>query len=135
MATSPTDQNNKTVVDRLDRLKSSVRTAGGQGGPAAFRPESRLPARNPGDSDGDSDGGRQDPFEDGGDAEGEPQDPEKIQALPDASVPLGLIANLAISSSKAKAKTRGNSADAGSDGDQDDDNVVSPGVAWLLVDC
>ena len=41
MATSPSDQNNKNVLDWLDRLEDSVRTAGGSAGPSAFELGSR----------------------------------------------------------------------------------------------
>jgi hypothetical protein len=37
MATSPSDQNNKNVLAWLDRLQSSIRDAGSQKGPQAFR--------------------------------------------------------------------------------------------------
>jgi len=138
------------VLDWLDRLQASVQTTGGKGGVAAFRPESRLPPARAGagadiaaqaddDSESEQLQQRQDPFglrgddSAGGGADGDADgalDPDKIQALPDASVPLGLIASLSISNTKAKEQQqtkggKGGGHDTGSDGDFDDDNVVS----------
>jgi len=127
MATSPSDQNNRNVLAWLDRLQSSVRDAGSRGGPGAF-----LNLRSQGDDDSDVESeAHKKPFgvlpsqeedDSGGDCvDGVCADVEKL--LPDSHVPLGLIANLSLSNSKAKKK---NFAKDGllNEEDLDDDNVV-----------
>jgi hypothetical protein len=124
MATSPSDQNNRNVLAWLDRLQSSVRDAGSRGGPGVF-----LNLRNQGDDDSDVESEAhkkllpsQEEDDSGGDcADGACADVEKL--LPDSHVPLGLIANLSLSNSKAKKK---NFAKDGllNEEDLDDDNVV-----------
>jgi hypothetical protein len=117
MATSPSDQNNRNIIAWLDRLQASVRSAGDAGGERAFKLESR--SKNPDDSDQESDHGRD---EDGGDGDDDTVlDPETLQALPDSTVPLGLIANLSLSNSKAKASSH--NGDVASTDTLDDDNV------------
>lgn len=101
MATSPEDASNSSVVAWLDRLQHSVKTSGGTAGDAAFT----SPRDNPNNErDCDSEDA---PLPDEGDGdEGEWGEegagPDKLQSLPDDAVPLGLIANLALSNSKSK---------------------------------
>jgi hypothetical protein len=156
----------------------TVRGVGGVGGPAAFTMP-RATATGAGDGE-DSDGEEnarlgidsRNPFglgggedeglgalnraacggEAGGDDADAGPDPEGLQTLPDASVPLGLIANLSLSNTMAKNKSggvgrRGHGGGAGrvegevaSDADADDDNVVRlvifpplVSLAWLGV--
>ena len=108
MATSPSDQNNRNVIAWLDRLEESVQAAGRSGGVEAFKMESRQRA-SPGDAE-DSDDDAGDGTERGS-AQGDDEDDEqaKLQALPDATVPLGLLAHLSLDNPKArKGKKRGN---------------------------
>ena len=116
MATSPSDQNNRDIIAWLDRLQASVRSAGAAAGERAFKLESRT--KNADDSDPES---GEDDIE-----VVEPDDPlpdpETMQSLPDAAVPLGLIADLSLSNSKAK--TSSHNGDVASTGTLDDDNVV-----------
>jgi hypothetical protein len=120
MATSPSDQNNSNIIAWLDRLNSSVRTAGGHGGPKAFSLEPR-PKAEQADSDNDSDhrAGDNDDVDDGADTRCEGREGEDLTGLPDAAVPLGLIANLSLSNSKGRVKKGSLDAD-----EVDDDNVV-----------
>ncbi|KAF8907042.1 hypothetical protein CPB84DRAFT_1878586 [Gymnopilus junonius] len=129
MATSPSDQNNKNVLAWLDRLQSSVRDAGRQGGPQAFL-EVRGLDRLEEDSDGDSEHRRTQKQTgkkeegDNEDSEDASEDTEKLQSsLPEAHVPIGLIADLSLSSSKGKRKkNRAKDIDLNED-DLNDDNV------------
>ena len=109
MATSPSDQNNRNVIAWLDRLEESVQAAGRSGGVEAFKIESRQRA-SPGDGEeSDDDGG--DGTERGSQQGDEDEDDvqAKLQALPDATVPLGLLAHLSLDNPKArKGKRRGN---------------------------
>ncbi|KAF9443388.1 hypothetical protein P691DRAFT_679620 [Macrolepiota fuliginosa MF-IS2] len=105
MATSPSDQDNHNVLAWLERLQSSVRDAGNTAGPNIF-----MELRN--GEDAESDGESETPaIELFGPEDEDPEhestssEAEKIQAsLPDAHVPLGLIANLSINSNKVKGK-------------------------------
>lgn len=125
MATSPSDQNNRNVLAWLDRLQSSVRDAGNAAGPNVF---TELRNKEEAESDGDSETpaielvASEDEDPEGGSTSG---DAEKIQAsLPDAHVPLGLIANLSINSSKVKGK-KDRARDVNvTEEDLNDDNVV-----------
>jgi hypothetical protein len=136
MATSPSDQNNRNIVAWLDRLQSSLKPAQGKGGLSAFKVDPGPPRgdthidddsdeasdHNPGASDDTKDF-----LDGGGDANGSPEDPAKLQSLPDAAVPLGLIANLSLSNSKAKnggkSKPRQEGADPANPDNEDDDDV------------
>jgi hypothetical protein len=119
MATSPSDQNNSNIIAWLDRLNSSVRTAGGHGGPKAFSLEPR-PKAEQADSDNDSDhrAGDNDDVDDGADTRCEGREGEDLTGLPDAAVPLGLIANLSLSNSKGRVKKGSLDVD-----EVDDDNI------------
>lgn len=120
MATSPSDQENSNVLGWLDRLQSSVQDAGNTGGPSVF---TELRNKEKVESDGDSDGPTIEFVSpEGEDCDDASSEAEKIQAsLPDAHVPLGLIANLSIHSGKAKGKKDGGNI---TDEDLNDDNVV-----------
>jgi hypothetical protein len=129
MATSPSDQNNRNVLGWLDQLQASVRDAGQKAGPKAFLDFRNLDATEE-DSDAESDSKRTQvegpAMGDGGRnstaTKGEEQDEEdKLQSsLPDAHVPLGLIADLSLSNSKANRKKEAKLHED----DLDDDNVV-----------
>lgn len=119
MATSPSDQNNRDIIAWLDKLQASVRSAGLAGGDRAFKLESRT--KNAEDSDPESGDGREDDIEIIEPEDALP-DPETMQSLPDAAVPLGLIADLSLSNNKAKAGSH--NGDVASTGTLDDDNVV-----------
>lgn len=118
MATSPSDQNNSNIIAWLDRLNSSVRTAGGHGGPKAFSLEARGKAEQA-DSDNEESDHRAGDNKDDPDDDGEEEESDDLRGLPDTAVPLGLIANLSLSNSKGRVKgNRGLEVD-----DADDDNV------------
>ncbi|CCL98870.1 uncharacterized protein FIBRA_00877 [Fibroporia radiculosa] len=123
MATSPSDRNNRDVIAWLDRLQASmevsVQSAGASGGAEAFKIESR--GQNDmvdDDSDGEVEG---DELDTGGDGEdsGLPRD-DKLPAFPDTSVPLGLLASLALENPKKSKKANKNKPGAG---DSDDEEV------------
>ncbi|KAF7798317.1 hypothetical protein EIP86_009538 [Pleurotus ostreatoroseus] len=135
MATSPSDQNNRNVLAWLDRLEASVRTAGRSGGANAFSLDSRVRAEGEEESEQESEA-----EEGGGDTErgsvgtdGTAKE-EGEHLLPDAAVPLGLIAKLALDNKKKST------AQSSKDGDEtDDDNVgvanetyFMPGPAYDL---
>lgn len=141
MATSPSDATNRNILAWLDRLQASVR-AGSPGDATAANfassasaslADAKTPtfnstsfsstnpnfASNPAFEESDED-------EVGNEGEGEEEDNgdgESSTALPDASVPLGLIANLSLSNSykrrTGEAPTREDELD-----ELDDDNVV-----------
>ncbi|KAI0795864.1 hypothetical protein C8Q75DRAFT_744153 [Abortiporus biennis] len=135
MATSPSDQNNRNVLAWLDRLQSSVQSAGTPGGAKAFGLESRqqgVQEESEDDSEDDPTTGRTVVPRDVEDLQAED---EKLHSLPDAAVPLGLIANLALSNTNSKkAASRDGEAEV-----EDDDNVgvanetyFMPGPAYDL---
>ncbi|KAG6809261.1 hypothetical protein H0H92_000968 [Tricholoma furcatifolium] len=135
MATSPSDQNNKSILDWLDRLQSSVHSAGAKGGPNAFKELRGSKADNddsdteeaqgqrfgvvapPDDDDSQTVGG-----EDGATAN------DKLSSLPDSDTPLGLIANLSLSNNKSKSKKDAKEIVAAEE-NLDDDDVVCPHAA------
>lgn len=144
MATSPTDHNNSNILAWLDRLQASVRSAGAQGGPRAFK----LDARGTENANDDSDQEESDPVnsrlthaqryglvpvdaDDEGNADvgadGEDgEDADKLQSsLPDSHVPLGLIANLSLSNNaKVRSTKKEGKEETLGDENLDDDNVV-----------
>ncbi|KIK64122.1 hypothetical protein GYMLUDRAFT_40371 [Collybiopsis luxurians FD-317 M1] len=158
MATSPSDSGNRNVLAWLDKLQSSVQNAGGTGGPGAFTLDGRANANGAGDEDDDSDGeghggrrlthaqrfglvpvdsvGDDGEQEQGGENGGERSnsagagDDDALQStLPDSHVPLGLIANLALSNNKKTRVSRKQKEDGKDvvdpleEDDLDDDNV------------
>jgi hypothetical protein len=128
MATSPSDHNNPNIITWLDRLQQSVRAAGPKAGPTAFKLDSR-----PENIDSDNDSDSHDRVHPAAAADA-PADSDDLQAaqedaqnLPDAAVPLGLIANLSLSSNKKHSPKRQKKdpvEDAVSSDNLDDDNVV-----------
>lgn len=128
MATSPSDQNNGNVLAWLDRLQSTVQNAGKKAGPQAFL-DPQNDHMNDQDSDDEEEAKRaklgHDDAGDAADGQDGSSENEKIQsALPDAHVPLGLIADLSLSNNRKSKKDK-----AGANDDDNDDNVVSD--AWL----
>jgi hypothetical protein len=117
MATSPSDQNNRNIIAWLDRLQASVRAGGVGPSEPAFKLDSRAKAED--ESEPES-AGEED--YDACDFDDAARDPESMQSLPDAAVPLGLIANLSLSNTKAKAGSH--NGDVASTDTLDDDNVV-----------
>lgn len=134
MATSPSDQNNRNILAWLDRLQSSVRNAGGTGGPGAFKLDTRAKPDGANDDDSDDESethkhfgsGHADLQDPSGDDDGTVQDPDKSQSLPESHVPLGLIANLSLSNSKKHSSKRDANKELDPVGEEnlDDDNVV-----------
>ncbi|KAH7906942.1 fungal-specific transcription factor domain-containing protein [Hygrophoropsis aurantiaca] len=136
MATSPSDKDNINVVDWLDRLQAgntqpeAVNTLK-ELRSAAFALDSRGDKMDVGDSD---DGGE----DDGGEGDIEEEEPEDIpSALPDAAVPIGLLANLSLvqekanEKGKAKAKAKGKQPATGAAVD-DDDNIGVANKEYFL---
>jgi hypothetical protein len=125
-ATSPSDSDNMNVVDWLDRLQASLKQPGMA---SPTDPNFLRNLRNPSAVTVDD-------FEDDDpDAEEGPvkeEDVEKVRSsLPDAAVPIGLLAKLSLDKDKDKGKGRGcqggNTGIGGSNSkpEDDDDNVVS----------
>jgi hypothetical protein len=133
MATSPSDQSNNDVLAWLDRLQSSVREPGPSKITQAFL-EPRNSAAD--DSDADSDGKRtlsqsdinmrQQSSGTGNDDQLADSDGETVQsALPDSTVPLGLIANLSLSNKKKVGKKKESGKEAADllEAELNDDNI------------
>ena len=132
MATSPSDQNNKNVLAWLDRLQSSIRDAGSKTGPQAFR-DLRDFENIEDDSEGESDGRTQAQIyataakDDGDDDNAD----ESLGALPEAHVPIGLLADLSLSNSNAnRKKDKPNKEGAALEEEDLNDNNV---VRWSLL--
>lgn len=117
MATSPSDQNNRNIIAWLDRLQASVRA----GGVGPSEPAFKLDSRAKTEEESDAESTVEDDY-DAGDFDDVSRDAEILQTLPDVAVPLGLIANLALSNTKAKAGST--NGDIASTDTLDDDNVV-----------
>ncbi|PCH34825.1 hypothetical protein WOLCODRAFT_78982 [Wolfiporia cocos MD-104 SS10] len=140
-ATSPSDQNNRNVIAWLDRLEASVAAAGRGGGEHAFSFEPRGGAGDDeDDSDEDADaeagGARTERGSNGGGDDSGKDGDEKLQALPDATVPLGLLASLSLDNPKRRPRKK-NAGRAGADSDDDDVGVANetyfmPGPAFDL---
>lgn len=140
MATSPSDSNNGNVLAWLDRLQSSVRDAGKQVGPRAFsNPRDRTDEESDADSESKRThtrgllGGLKEEVDESG-LDNAAQDSEKLQSsLPESHVPLGLIADLSLSSNKSKRK-KDQGKESALNEDLNDDNVVrvlNRGVVFL----
>ncbi|KIP02098.1 hypothetical protein PHLGIDRAFT_26729 [Phlebiopsis gigantea 11061_1 CR5-6] len=133
MATSPSDQNNQNVLNWLDRLEDSVRTAGGSGGPGVFSLGSRGDAHGSADEDDEDDDTAaeerdDEPTERGSVGTVKVDEDETNQSLPDSAVPLGLIAELALTSTnKRGAKAKKAAAKDEEDADDDDVGVANDG--------
>ncbi|KAJ7086357.1 hypothetical protein B0H15DRAFT_346044 [Mycena belliarum] len=141
MATSPSDATNSNILAWLDRLQASVRagsvpTAGGPSGigtsasPPTFSAAS-FKSTNPNfasnsafDDSSDEDKGEG--------ASGESDGDEPCGgAFPDASVPLGLIANLSLSNSRKKERRTGENGAQDELEELDDDNVGVANAAYF----
>lgn len=121
MATPTGDQNKSNVIAWLDRLQASVSTAGGSAGASAFVLESRSPQSTEEDSESDNEEQNEEPTERGSITETvKAEEDEKHGFLPDVEVPLGLIADLALSGNRRRKKKSPKEEE-----DTDDDNVVS----------
>ena len=123
MATSPSDQNKRNVLSWLDRLQSSVRDAGSSAGPDIF---TELRNREEVESDCASDTPNIEFADEELEGDGDNSEIEKLQnTLPDAHVPLGLIAKLSIDNNHVKGKRdRTRDVNITDDEDLNDDNVV-----------
>ncbi|KIJ62383.1 hypothetical protein HYDPIDRAFT_30354 [Hydnomerulius pinastri MD-312] len=120
LAISPSDKDNIKIVDWMDRLQTST-----PGQTSAARMEMLRELREP------SAGNAMDDSDDGDDAEEETTEEEEAEkvrsALPDAAVPIGLLANLSLDKDQDKGKGRSRQG-AGAKGttvhpEDDDDNV------------
>lgn len=141
MATSPSDQNNKNVLAWLDRLQSSIRDAGSKSGPQAFRHLRDFEIIDD-DSEGESDSRTQaqiyanaatDEIED--DNIDDSLNAEAKSSLPEAHVPIGLLADLSLSNSNAnrkKDKPSKEGAAALEEEDLNDNNVVRRSLIRLF---
>ncbi|KAH7879353.1 fungal-specific transcription factor domain-containing protein [Lentinula edodes] len=163
MATSPSDSSNNNVLAWLDRLRTSVQDAGGKAGPGAFTDvrfsgnDGVVDDEDDEDDEGeehDRSGGRRlthaqriglVPVHEGNDCEvgegngnqgdGGGDDDALQSSLPDSHVPLGLIANLSLSSNK-KSKSKKHRMEAKlTDLDEenlDDDNVGVANATYFM---
>ena len=126
MATSPSDQNNHNVLAWLDRLQSSIPEASNAGTPNIF---TELRSKEEAESDGDSETPNVElvaPEDEEQEGDANSSEAEKIQSsLPDAHVPLGLIAKLSIDNNNVKGKKERAHDVNITDEDLNDDNVVS----------
>ncbi|KAI0773153.1 fungal-specific transcription factor domain-containing protein [Trametes elegans] len=134
MATSPTDQNNQNVIAFLDRLQASVQSAGSNAGLNAFRMDARAD-RNSDDSDEDTqhEPGAHEPTERGSPQADEDDEPlrdaeDQPQALPDQTVPIGLLAKLALDNNKKKPRR---SSAKPKDNESSDDDVGVANVGFF----
>jgi hypothetical protein len=126
-STSPSDENNESVVDWLEKLTASfssdVKTAGGTMKSQSFTFAS-PPKGPPSDTDSEGDGvttvlgeGIQDDLNSDDEGDSDSATASKAAgALPDVAVPIGLIANLSLSSGRSSTKKHYN----------DDEDLVSP---------
>ncbi|EMD31564.1 hypothetical protein CERSUDRAFT_119609 [Gelatoporia subvermispora B] len=132
-ATSPTDVNNRDVIAWLDRLQASVQGAGMSGGPSAFHLSSRVRTAidlEESDEEEDYDSqavpGTSAAAEDGTGEAGSPEvGGEQPYSMPDPAVPLGLLADLALtnSNSKPSKKNKKPQVIAGEQESSDDNDV------------
>ncbi|KAF7305162.1 hypothetical protein MKEN_01231400 [Mycena kentingensis (nom. inval.)] len=139
MATSPSDTSNRNIIDWLDRLQASVRSQAGQSLEgmnstatfAALARDSSATLQNTANPE----------MEASSDAESS-NHPEEVEdepdgdsvSLPDASVPIGLLANLSLSSDKRKKRgTKAQAPDKAKEDedDLDDDNVGVANAAYF----
>ncbi|KAJ7187010.1 fungal-specific transcription factor domain-containing protein [Mycena filopes] len=151
MATSPSDATNRNILAWLDRLQASVRSNAANETPTAtnfasaavaslmasknasssksanFNSTNPNFASNPAFEESDESEG-------GNEGEGDEEDDEaaELNALPDASVPLGLIANLSLSNNRrerrgGEASTREDELD-----ELDDDNVGVANAGYFM---
>ena len=129
MATPSSDHHRKTVIEWLDRLQSSVRSPPVRSGPVKnpFRFDTRAGESE--ESDDDQTQQTQEPHVQRRASSGSDDSPvspntlveHDMDAYADDSVPIGLLANLAICSSKDSAAV---SAEKKSGENADDDDVV-----------
>ncbi|KAJ6552076.1 hypothetical protein DFH09DRAFT_601358 [Mycena vulgaris] len=141
MATSPSDTTNRNILAWLDRLQASVRagsvsasapTFGGSPAPqfsaASFNSTNpNFAVSNPAfEESPDEDGEEEDDGEDD-DEEGD------SGALPDATVPLGLIANLSLNNRGSRERRAGEGGAREEELDElDDDNVGVANAAYFM---
>ncbi|KAH9850967.1 fungal-specific transcription factor domain-containing protein [Lenzites betulinus] len=143
MATSPTDQNNQNVIAFLDRLQSSVQTAGTSAGVAAFKMDSRGGAAGgvSGESDDEWHDAATELADHGSALQDEDDEPlkdaeDKPQAIPDQTVPLGLLAKLSLENSRRKPRRSGAKPKENESSDDDlgvaNETFFEPGPAFNL---
>ena len=139
MATSPSDQNNKNVLAWLDRLQSSIRDAGSKSGPQAFRHLRDFEIIDD-DSEGESDSRTQaqifataateDVDDDNVD---DSLNAEAKSSLPEAHVPIGLLADLSLSNNANRKKDKTSKEGAAlEEEDLNDNNVVRQSLLRIL---
>ena len=136
MATSPTDQNNQNVIAFLDRLQASVQNAGTNTGANAFKMDTRADDRGDDSDDDGEDGGANELTERGSagpvndDDEPLKDAEDKPHALPDQTVPIGLLAKMALDN---KRKPRKSGAKPKENESSDDDVVRSLVASYMTV--
>ena len=112
-ATSPSDSNNRDIIQSLSRLKSSLKPTDGKKDAHVFsnhRPSEAVDE----DSDGDSQVVQTIPA----------SDEDDKTPLPDVHVPMGLLAHLSLTGKKGKKSTKGKRKDKLNDEDFNDTDVV-----------
>lgn len=133
LATSPSDKNNQDVLEWLEQLVASVRDSGSKSDTQAFlRPRERKDAE---ESDNEElAAGKDDDADD--DLETSNQETRIGSSLPEAHVPIGLIANLSLSNKKPSRKQKKgdkvNEIITLAEDDFNDDNVVRPIELFFL---
>ncbi|KAI0643341.1 fungal-specific transcription factor domain-containing protein [Trametes meyenii] len=141
MATSPTDQNNQNVIAFLDRLQSSVQNAGGSAGVNAFKMDQRAEGHSDESDEEWQDASAHDLTERGSPGQAEDDEPlkdaeDKPQALPDQTVPIGLLAKLALDNNKRKPRKSGAKPKENESSDDDvgvaNETFFEPGPAFNL---
>jgi len=122
MATSPSDSSNRDILEWLRRLKSSVKTVNGKITTSPFM--SRPSQAEEEDSDpGDSSYAAQ--LIPGDENDDDDKDDDRYSALPDAHVPIGLLADLMLDGTKKEKKGKKGKGKE----NEDDLNDVDVGVA------
>lgn len=130
LATSPSDKDNIKIADWMDRLQSSTKPPSQ---PCPSRMEMLRELRESRNNAGGGGGGdniimeESDEMEEGNETT-EGEETEKLRsALPDAAVPIGLLANLSLDKDKDKGKGRARqgtgSTSTNAKVEDDDDNV------------
>ncbi|KAJ7208439.1 hypothetical protein B0H12DRAFT_1034254 [Mycena haematopus] len=127
MATSPSDASNRNILAWLDRLQASVRAGAGDISAANFASSASETLMESDDDEVNEGEGEEDDEDDGDDGD--------ASVLPDASVPLGLIANLSLSNSRSRERRAARNGEAAAREDEfddlDDDNVGVANAAYF----
>ncbi|KAJ7226928.1 hypothetical protein GGX14DRAFT_627532 [Mycena pura] len=145
MATSPSDATNRNIIAWLDRLQASVRSGADLDGLSHY-PSFSTKAKSKGFNSANPNFASNSAFEESPDEDQEPTENDGDDAedgevesgvLPDASVPLGLIANLSLSNNKGREKRAARNGENGPTPEEeledlDDDNVGVANASYFM---